>query len=324
MIKRDRHRVVQANNNIVIFKQSFLESYVNQHKTLNASDTIKTKKELARLCICALASTGIRTEELFSTNYTFVKDEETGVLHQSNVAKNRGDARPLFKPLVCGMSADEWISIRQTILTSGKTKRELQSVIGSVIVSDFQKDFLDTKTMTAHKFRNIYAVMSQDLASKGMFGSTWKDRAVASTIIGWCKYVLGHSDLCSSLPYITFRSDTNKEHIIELEKAQSLVPQYKDDEDDEAADIEAADIEAADIEAAEDEVIVSLKREREQDGDVVIIDDRVKRQRRDDDNDLEYETFKRELAKIGISPSGHRLTDMKKYMSLLEFKLQNQ
>ena len=154
--------------------------------------------------------------------------------------------------------------------------------------------------------------MSQDLVSKGMFGSTWRDRAVSSTIIGWCKYVLGHSDLCSSLPYITFRADTNTEPIIELEKAQSLVPQYKDDEDDEASD---------------DEVIVSLTREREQDADdedVVIIDNRLKRKRCEEDDDIEYASFRRELAKVGISPSGHRLTDMKKYMSLLEFKLQNQ
>ena len=68
----------------------------------------------------------LRFEELFSQTYTYSVDAESDtVLHQSNVAKNRGDARPLYKPLVGGLSADEFLAIRQTMFNSKTNKRQI-------------------------------------------------------------------------------------------------------------------------------------------------------------------------------------------------------
>ena len=281
VFKRDRQRVLDANCNVIMFKQPFLERYIKQYKTLREYDT-KNTNELARLCIVALAAAGLRFEELFSQTYTYSVDAESDtVLHQSNVAKNRGDARPLYKPLVGGMSAIEFQNIRQTIISSTKTKKQIQAIVGLVISMDFPVDFLtpnDTINMTAHKLRRTYAVMSQAAASQGLYGAVWQTRAISSTGIGWSMLVLGHNDLSGSLSSINFKAETPT-----IQDEQVQIPVDDD----------------------------------------VVIEHSLKRKRDSDEGDLEYDTFKRELRRVDIAPSGDRFADMCKYAALLQFKIQN-
>ena len=305
VIKLDRQRVVEANNNAITFNQTFLEEYVNQHKSWNENDTTDSNMTLGRLLICLLAASGARCEEIVSHKYMFDTDEQFDtVLHQSNVAKNRGDARPLHKPLVAGMTSAEFLAIRQTLFNSKKTTKQLQSIVSSVLVCDFPKDFLKPSEiipMTAHKLRRTYACMSQTYASKGLYGSAWQTKSNSATIIGWSKDVLGHSDLSGSLSYINFRAET-KQPEQKMEQEQSLVPVIDEEEDNEEQDEEEDNIQTPDV-----VIEHSLKRKRDD----------------EEEGDYEHTFFKRELIKNGINPSD-KLTDMKKYAALLNFKINNQ
>ena len=122
VIERDRQKVIDIHNNVLVFKPDFIEEYVRRYKSLTPDPETTTNTHIGRLVVCALASFGLRCEELVMPKFEFSKDETDYMLLQSDVAKNRGDPKQIHKMLVAGMTSDEFLAIRQFLLDSMKPK----------------------------------------------------------------------------------------------------------------------------------------------------------------------------------------------------------